>query len=156
MQGEGPWMDAGMSQESQKHWASHLRGTGSRWHQALGNGQDVSTLGGPAIISHFPEPPFVLNGSWSNQPETANNSFSVTLNAPKAAAESGSWAAWGSAAGGGRQEQPPDCRMASVEATLGGQLSWLFQPCSSTKTLSYLLPSTPAGWIPRGSGANGE
>lgn len=67
----------------------------------------VSALwGGPAIISHFPEPPFVLSGSWSNQPETANNSFSVTLNAPTAAAESGSWAGRGSAAGGGRQEQP--------------------------------------------------
>lgn len=46
-------------------------------------------------MSHFPEPPSVLNGSWANQPETANNSFSVTLNAPTVAAESGSWAGWG-------------------------------------------------------------
>lgn len=45
-------------------------------------------------MSHFPEPPSVLNGSWANQPETANNSFSVTLT-PTVAAESGSWAGWG-------------------------------------------------------------
>ena len=88
-------MDAGMSQEFWKHWACHLRGTGSRWHQALGSGQSVSTLGGPAIVSHFPEPPSVPSRSWANQPERANNSFSVTLNAPTVATESGSWAGRG-------------------------------------------------------------
>ena len=75
------------------HATSEAQGAGGTRPWAMVR---VSALWGVLpSYSHFPEPPSVLNGSWANQPETANNSFSVTLNAPIAATESGSWAGRG-------------------------------------------------------------